>query len=285
MNLQGVIEQVCGGVTGSSWLTKVASLVRLICRNTIVYPVHTHPSEGRTPYGRKIMASSAFIGNLPIELIVNIERYLDDPSRLALRLTCKSFQHNLDPFVVNKLQYKQNQCYRRLIDSHTNSDLELQCCRICNQRWPRDTMFTSTLLSSSEQEQIDKDFIFRHKCGRDGGPGMISTNYSDICDAHRHLFVHMVSLRPRDTPAPAKTQWILDARFLCMHCQTTKNRMHDVCGCGCSLCGTRPVQVFLRLSWSTRPHRYAVFRENGVYRAAEWWPDGTRHISAVSGQT
>lgn len=217
------------------------------------------------------MASPSSITTLPTELHLLIDAELDEASRVALRLTCRMFYERLDIINIDKELYRTNVCYRRLVEAHTNPDLNFQQCRLCAQRWPRDEMFTSTLPQTASSEAIERSYILRRRCGRDSGPGMVSTGYSDICDNERHLFVQRNPAQLQFDPRPPS--WSRCAAHICMHCRQVILPSKTSCHCKCRFCGVRPIQVLLHFSQRYGPPRFAIIRTGEVYHAAEWETD------------
>ena len=232
------------------------------------------------------------MNSLPIELLLEIDDRLDDPARIAFRLACKSLLNQLPAFKIDLRVYNSSLCFRSLINAHLSDTQDSSTCRICSHRYSRDEMFTASTLmmgsqnppSAQQQERIiiERDFILRHGCGRDGGPGTVPTCGSDICDWERHRFVQMERINDSNQPKQEDVQWTIRDQKMCLHCFNIMPLFRQTCSsCQCRLCGVRRAKILVRTG-SDSPDRYAIYQEvDGSFWVAEWREGGLRKIQVL----
>jgi hypothetical protein len=221
-----------------------------------------------------MMAAPQGIARLPLELMFRVDRFLDNASKIAVRLTCKSFLTRL-PMHKKAEQLSTNDCFRRLASAHLDAELDRRRCALCHQRYPLE-LFTGSATSA-----LDREFMLDHGFHRGtGGPGMIPTA-ADICDHERSRFVSALDPRSSyiyaDDPVfreqvawHAKTPclWVTSLRSLCLHCHRHREPWRQTCySCACDYCGVRTVRVFVRLAaqdWGGyRPGTTMIEEDNG----------------------
>lgn len=223
------------------------------------------------------------MSTVPQEIIDHIDAFLDDASKIALRISCASLHVKLSKWPIKATRPISNTCYYKRVSSHIDLDLTRRRCILCKQRYPKD-LFSHDMGWTPE----DCEYLRRHGVDRCGGPGMIPTA-TDMCDYERRRFIlfldinqslryqqNLCTTRQATSPMTSRVRWSSTFIKMCMHCCRHHEPWRQYCVCSCDFCGVRRVRIFIRLlfheSTHSVPERYVIIKYDGQdkWYVKEW---------------
>ena len=209
--------------------------------------------------------------SLPLEILLDINSYLDLAAQLALKITNRKLFYLL-PMIkpTDQILTTLTPCAKRALRHHLIFDPDRRRCAWCKQLHPN-SLFTP-LPTDAASESRERERVLRRGFGDFGGPGMIDLP-DGICGWHKSELC-VVKSRLEHKGSPLAPGWYSKLGSICLCCG--KRAFLECCDCKCGTCGRRMVRYFVRVcdSMEKQPRRFVVLREDGNYSVREWKTGG-----------